>query len=106
MKSPLAPLSQRGVVSPFVKGRSGGIYRKFRDNYETINKYILGVKGNRLKMKKIWQKPKLIILARGRPEEFVLAGCKIKAKTASTQAKNTGCQRKNACQLCSAVGTS
>jgi hypothetical protein len=57
-------------------------------------------------MKKIWQKPKLIILARGRPEEFVLAGCKIKGKTASRRDKNTGCQRKNACQLCSAVGAS
>jgi len=26
LKSPLAPLFQRGVIPPFVKGRSGGIY--------------------------------------------------------------------------------
>jgi hypothetical protein len=62
--------------------------------------------GEHSMMKKIWEKPKLIILARGRPEEFVLAGCKIKGKTASTAAKNTGCQRLKTCQLCSAVGTS
>jgi hypothetical protein len=59
-----------------------------------------------LETKKTWQKPKLIILTRGRPEEFVLAGCKIKSKTASTAAKNIGCQRKAACQLCKTVGTS
>ena len=105
MKSPLAPLSQRGVVPHFVKGRSGGIYRKFRDNYETINKYILGVKGHNLKMKKIWEKPKLIILARGRPEESVLAGCKMQGITVSRKNKNTGCQ-KAGCGLCNAKGTS
>jgi hypothetical protein len=59
-----------------------------------------------LETKKIWQRPKLIILARGRPEEFVLAGCKIKGKTAATTTKNTGCQQKVSCQLCKAAGTS
>jgi hypothetical protein len=57
-------------------------------------------------MKKIWQKPKLIILARGRPEEFVLAGCKIKNNPASSQNKNTGCQRAAVCHLCSVVSAS
>ncbi len=27
-------------------------------------------------MKKKWQKPKLVVLVKGRPEEFVLTGCK------------------------------
>jgi hypothetical protein len=58
-----------------------------------------------VKMKKIWEKPKLIILARGRPEEFVLAGCKMKGTTVSTSTKNTGCQ-KFGCGLCNAKGTS
>jgi hypothetical protein len=66
----------------------------------------IGRKGDGLKMKKIWQKPKLIVLARGRPEEFVLAGCKIKGKTASAAAKNTGCQLLKFCFPCSNVGTS
>jgi hypothetical protein len=57
-------------------------------------------------MKKIWQKPKLIILAKGRPEEFVLAGCKIKGTPSAPKNKNTGCQQNPACTLCSKVGTS
>ena len=35
-KSPLTPLYQRGVIPPFAKGRSGGIYGKCPDNCETI----------------------------------------------------------------------
>lgn len=27
-------------------------------------------------MKKVWKQPKLIVLFKGRPEEFVLAACK------------------------------
>jgi hypothetical protein len=57
-------------------------------------------------MKMTWQKPKLIILARGRPEEFVLAGCKIKNKPDTSANKQTGCIQKASCQLCKAVGTS
>jgi hypothetical protein len=57
-------------------------------------------------MKKIWEKPKLIILARGRPEEFVLAGCKIRKNPVTPANKNTGCQQKASCKLCKAVGTS
>jgi len=67
---------------------------------------VSGEKGDNLKMKKIWEKPKLIILARGRPEDFVLAGCKIKKNAVTPQNKNTGCQRKNTCLLCSEVGAS
>jgi hypothetical protein len=56
-------------------------------------------------MKKIWEKPKLIILARGRPEESVLAGCKMKGITVSRKNKNVGCQ-KAGCGLCNAKGAS
>ena len=56
--------------------------------------------------KKHWQKPKLIILARGRPEEFVLAGCKIKNTPDTPANKQSGCIEKGTCQLCKAVGTS
>ena len=38
VKSPLAPLYQRGVTPPFLKGRSGGICGEDPDTYETINK--------------------------------------------------------------------
>jgi hypothetical protein len=32
-----APLYQRGVIPPFGKGRSGGIFGERLDNYETVN---------------------------------------------------------------------
>jgi hypothetical protein len=38
VKSPLAPLYQRGAIPPFVKGRFGGICGEYPDNYQTINK--------------------------------------------------------------------
>lgn len=57
-------------------------------------------------MKKIWQKPKLIILVRGRPEEFVLAGCKVKGSPITKKNKDTGCQRLATCANCKQVGTS
>jgi len=38
VNSPLTPLYQRGVLPPFAKGRSGGIYGKCRDNLETTDK--------------------------------------------------------------------
>ena len=56
-------------------------------------------------MKKIWEKPKLIILVRGMPEEFVLAGCKMKGTYVSTQNKNNGCN-KRFCGRCNKAGTS
>ena len=33
-------------------------------------------KGKGVEMKKTWRKPKLVVLFRGRPEEYVLAACK------------------------------
>ncbi|NTV34958.1 MAG: hypothetical protein HGA74_10260 [Deltaproteobacteria bacterium] len=56
--------------------------------------------------KKIWQKPKLIILERGRPEEMVLAGCKMAGSKAKTSNKKSGCMRSASCKLCSAFSTS
>jgi hypothetical protein len=61
-----------------------------------------------LNAKKTWQKPKLIILARGRPEELVLAGCKMAIKSAGAKNKNSSCyQTSNKCpNACSVVSTS
>jgi len=47
-------------------------------------------------MKKIWQKPRLIILQRGRPEEMVLAGCKLATVNGPT-ASRTSCYRVSNC---------
>jgi hypothetical protein len=56
--------------------------------------------------KKIWQKPKLIILERGRPEELVLAGCKMPASMATKKAKKSGCERLTTCVDCVKLSTS
>ena len=37
VKSPPAPLCQRGVIPPFGKGRLGGIFRQCLDNYVTLD---------------------------------------------------------------------
>jgi hypothetical protein len=53
-------------------------------------------------MNKVWQKPKLIILYRGRPEESVLLGCKIAASGVASGAvavKVNDCS-KNPCNTC------
>ena len=66
-----------------------------------------GEKGDNLKMKRIWQKPKLIILARGRPEEFVLAGCKMAGTSVAIKNKNKGCYTANGCATtCQVISTS
>lgn len=59
-----------------------------------------------LATKKIWQRPKLIILERGRPEEMVLAGCKMAGSKAKTSNKKSGCMRLGACKPCSEFSTS
>ena len=53
-------------------------------------------------MNKVWQKPKLIILYRGRPEESVLQACKIAGSGAASGAvavKVNDCS-KQPCALC------
>lgn len=42
---------------------------------------------HRLTTRKFWETPKLIILERGRPEERVLAGCKMPGSSATKKAK-------------------
>lgn len=44
-------------------------------------------------MKKIWEKPKLIILLRGRPEELVLADCKASNFAGGRNNQNNACLR-------------
>jgi hypothetical protein len=57
-------------------------------------------------MKRIWQKPKLIILERGRPEESVLQACKTSAVAGPNTIKNI-CYKNKPCNgKCSAIGTS
>jgi hypothetical protein len=46
-----------------------------------------------LATKKNWERPKLIILERGRPEELVLAGCKMSGIKTSALIKKSGCDK-------------
>jgi hypothetical protein len=57
-------------------------------------------------MKKIWEKPKLIILLKGRPEELVLANCKGSNFTGGRANRNNGCKYLICLAPCSAFGTS
>jgi hypothetical protein len=68
---------------------------------------VYGLKEDIRKMKKPWEKPKLIILSRGRPEESVLAGCKISTVGGPNNVK-AKCNLKsgNKCGVCSAITTS
>jgi hypothetical protein len=63
-------------------------------------------KGGQSEMKEVWEKPKLIILLRGRPEEFVLAGCKGSKFTGGKNNKNKSCMYLICLANCSALGTS
>jgi hypothetical protein len=44
-----------------------------------------------LATKKIWERPKLIILERGRPEELVLVACKMSGQQTNSRNKQIGC---------------
>jgi hypothetical protein len=46
-----------------------------------------------LATKKNWERPKLIILERGRPEELVLAGCKTSGLQTKAKTKHNGCAK-------------
>ena len=56
------------------------------------------------KMKKTWQKPKLIVLVRGKPEERVLGACK--TSTGGGPVSDEGSCRANEqyCGDCDALG--
>jgi len=57
-------------------------------------------------MKKAWQKPQLVVLTRGRPEESVLTACKIGDwATVGAGGFWQMCQE-NACKNCNDFGTS
>jgi len=56
--------------------------------------------------RKHWERPKLIILERGRPEETVLAGCKMAGSKAKKSNKKSGCMRLGTCQPCSEFSSS
>lgn len=42
-------------------------------------------------MKKVWKKPELIIVARSRPEERILGGCKSGSINGTPTLNETGC---------------
>ncbi len=52
-------------------------------------------------MKKVWSKPKLISLYRGRPEEAVLGGCKTIATGESGPVGNNSCTGGTECYIAS-----
>ena len=57
-------------------------------------------------MNKVWQKPKLIILYRGRPEESVLAACKAGVAgpaSGPVSNKNTDCIKAQCTSTCSDI---
>jgi hypothetical protein len=56
-------------------------------------------------MKKHWEKPKLIILVRGRPEENVLAACKASIGGQNPLNDHRACVSAEGCTPCEAVGS-
>jgi len=57
-------------------------------------------------MKKLWQKPKLIILERGRPEEMVLVTCKVGVLKTKSSNKKGGCNATGPCPPCETISAS
>ena len=53
-------------------------------------------------MNKVWQKPKLIILYRGRQEECLLLGCKATLIPGGNKDANNNCLKNN-CTTCKDV---
>jgi hypothetical protein len=68
-------------------------------------KFVFGREGQGA-MKKIWQKPTLIILLKGRPEELVLTNCKGSDIRAGRLNQNNGCRRLFCFALCNALAPS
>ena len=58
------------------------------------------------KMRKTWQKPKLIVLFRGRPEEQVLGACKAVAGSGLETALQDCLENAVNCVACDTVGSS
>lgn len=57
---------------------------------------------------KVWERPKLVVLERGAPQEYVLATCKFSTgKPNGSGTVGSGCAGKNdACEQCSITGGS
>ncbi len=56
-------------------------------------------------MKKVWEKPELVVLVRGKPEESVLASCKGGSILVASNSGKDLCCNLNQCSKCSAVTT-
>jgi hypothetical protein len=58
-------------------------------------------------MGKAWEKPKLVILVRAKPEETILNACKMSGSSVSPSAFKIGCDfEPNACEARSMTGIS
>ncbi len=57
-------------------------------------------------MKKMWEKPELIVLLKNRPDESVLTGCKTQSSgiTPGTNAQMCGTTADNKCNACQSRG--
>lgn len=56
-------------------------------------------------MKKVWKKPELVIIARNKPEEAVLTGCKAAGNVSGPDGENTSCSEvgPGGCSMCAAT---
>jgi hypothetical protein len=54
-------------------------------------------------VKKVWEKPQLVILVRGQPEEAVLACCKTSLLSTGSSDMNAGCYQDAGCSGCSGI---
>lgn len=57
-------------------------------------------------MKKVWEKPSLVILTRNKPEESVLSNCKYSGEAAGPQASWWNCQGTACGSVCADIGLS
>jgi hypothetical protein len=56
-----------------------------------------------------WDKPKLVVLTKGKPQERVLAGCKIDGNRSGYNGSNSACEYTmgmTGCSLCSGMASS
>jgi hypothetical protein len=56
--------------------------------------------------KKVWETPKLMVLARSTPEEAVLTACKGGTKSTANSSSTTACLHSTCKSNCSTVGNS
>ena len=56
-------------------------------------------------MKKVWEKPRLTVLVRSRPEETVLSACKVGLFVPSFQTQNFSDCYLNGCPACNTISS-